>query len=76
MIGDSDPFYELYVQKLVPKDLKVPSYRYKNKAYLARKAAIIRTTLPFFVDNVEEADSGSEEDDNPEKYKDLQCFWD
>jgi hypothetical protein len=72
-----DPLYEIYVQELVPKATVCKPYRYNTEAYRARKAQVLAKKQKTGASGaVDDADSSSEDEDDPSKYRNIECFWD
>ena len=68
--------YELYVQSLVPITLEVVPFRYKSREYLERKMRIILQKRGKPIRKIEDTDSSSEDESDPNKFKNLDCFFD
>lgn len=61
----------------MPKTTVCKPYRYNTEAYRARKAQILaKKQKNGALGSVDDADSSSEDEDDPSKYKNVECFWD
>ena len=72
-----DPLYEIYVQVQTPISSTATPYRYHTDAQLQRKLHMRhhKHGASKFGDS-DESSSDSEEESDPYKYVDDQCYWD
>jgi hypothetical protein len=70
-----DSVYEIYVQKMIPKEIETVPYRFKTERYLSRKANIQQLKRGKVIADVEAEDSSSEEESEV-KYAGMKAFYD
>lgn len=74
---EESSFFELLIQDLFPKKTNFKLQKgYRTRDYLQRKERMIKKTKPWYQGNVSDVDSDSEDHDDKDYFKDIECFFD